>query len=151
MSRRRAWLKEAWNDLAAACGVAFGAGRESGRSALRLVVSVQLASGERRTIGALQQEDDEFVFRYDPEFIRLRDLPPLAEFPRLQQEYRSKTLWAFFASRLPPVERKDIKALLEREQGPISPKDVLRVLGRVAPRTVASPYELELAGPVAAQ
>jgi HipA-like protein len=147
MATRRSWLKDAWKDLAEACGISFDAGSKLGESALRLVVSVHLASGERCDIGYLRREDGEFVFRYDPGFIRRKDLPPLSEFPRLEQEYRSKTLWAFFASRLPPVERKDIKALLEDEKGRISPKDVLRVLGRVAPRTVASPYELELAGP----
>ena len=147
MAKKRFWLKDAWKDLAEACGISFGTGPGRAEPDLRLVVSVVLPSGERRDIGFLRREDDEFVFRYTPEFIERRDVPPLSEFPRVEQEYRSRTLWAFFASRLPPVDRKDIKALLEHEKGRISPKDVLRVLGRVAPRTVASPYELELAGP----
>ncbi len=151
MANRRGWLKDAWNEIAEACGFRHGGGPGGGRSDLRLIVILQLPDGHRQLVGTLTQEDREFVFRYDPSFVKAGGLPPIAEFPGLDQEYRSERLWAFFEARLPPVDRKDIKAMLEDAEGRISPKDILRVLGHVSKRTVASPYELELTGPVASR
>ncbi len=147
MANRRGWLKDAWSELAEACGFRKGGGPQGGRSDLRLIVGLQVPGEGFQIVGTLTQEDLEFVFRYDPSFVKAGTLPPIPEFPRLDQEYRSEQLWAFFEARLPPVERQDIKAMLEDAKGRISPKDVLRVLGHVSKRTVASPYELELAGP----
>lgn len=151
MANRRGWLKGAWDEIAEACGFRHGGGPGKGRSDLRLIVALQLEDSRRQVVGTLSQEDGEFVFRYDRSFIESGELPPIPEFPRTEQVYRSKRLWAFFEARLPPVDRKDIKAMLEHADGRISPGDVLKVLGRVSKRTVASPYELELAGPAPAR
>jgi len=151
MANRRGWLKDAWDEIAEACGFRDRRGPGNGRSDLRLVVSVQLPHGKRQLVGTHSQEDGEFVFRYDPSFVKAGGLPPISEFPQVDREYRSKDLWAFFEARLPPVDRKDIKELLEHGEGRIAPGDILRVLGRVSKRTIANPYELELAGPALAR
>ena len=88
---------------------------------------------------------------HDTAFAKAKGLPPIPEFPDVEQEYRSERRWALFEARLPPVDRKDIKAMLAIAKSRISPKEVLRVLGHVCKRTVASPYELELASPVASR
>jgi HipA-like protein len=97
----------------------------------------------KRVLGRLSKEGAEFVFRYDPAFAKSHDAHPISAFPRLGEEYRGEALWPFFAVRLPPVERQDVQEALERHQ--ISKHDVLRMLGELSGRAVASPYRFSLA------
>lgn len=84
------------------------------------------------------------MFRYDPIFAQAQDATPISAFPDLDQEYRSEDLWPFFAVRLPPVEREDVKRALEQRHIPES--DVLRLLAELSRRGVSSPYRFSLAG-----
>ena len=111
----------------------------SGRS-LRLLLKF---GAERISVGMLTYEDDEYVFRYSPDY-RRRGLPPIAEFPDTSEVYRSEHLWPFFEVRVPPLNRPDIVSLLE-EKG-IRPTDLFGILGRIASRSVTSPFEFELQG-----
>ena len=113
----------------------------TGTTAVEVAVSTRAG---KRVLGLLTKEGGEFVFRYDPTFARAQDAMPISAFPDLDQEYRSEDLWPFFAVRLSPVEREDVKRALEQRHIPES--DVLRLLAELSRRGVSSPYRFSLAG-----
>jgi hypothetical protein len=95
-----------------------------------------------QVIGVLSQQAGEFVFRYDPAYAMARGAEPLPAFPSFHDEYRSAELWPFFAVRIPPAERSDVRAALERRG--LRPDQTLEVLGTLAKRSISNPYQLEL-------
>jgi HipA-like protein len=106
-------------------------------------VFIALDEGKQQVVGDLSQEDGDFVFRYSPSYRSLPDANPLPAFPDLAEEYRARKLFPFFAVRLPPTEREDVKHALRRRG--IASSDQLRILGSLAKRGIANPYEFELA------
>ena len=108
-----------------------------------LRVYARVPDGERQHIGTLTVEDGEFVFRYTSEFIAKPTMQPISYFPDLRREYRSANLWTFFQIRIPPMDRADVAEALGRRK--VDPSDVLSVLDTVARKTIANPYEVELA------
>lgn len=108
-------------------------------------MTLSLPGGQRQIVGYLSRESGEYVFSYDPSFARSGQLPPIPEFPSVNDVYRSERLWAFFEARIPPPDRQDIKAILDRSATGTSSADVLSILGQVSRKTVASPYDLEVA------
>ena len=116
---------------------------EPGNSSDKLRLFVLLPDGERQLIGALWADKGEYVFAYDDAFRRAPRVQPLAAFPDVDKVYRDAKLWTFFRARIPPVARQDVRNALERSN--TDPADTLRVLARVARRSVANPYVLEAA------
>ena len=94
----------------------------------------------RYLVGRLSRERDEFVFRYDSDYGE----EPISAFPQIDQEYRSQHLWPFFAVRIPPIDREDMrKEILARS---LEEDQIIEILGSVARVSVTNPYEFELAG-----
>lgn len=124
--------------------------RRPGRSPKKLLVYLPEA-GTRVLVGNLSVqgdgEDAEFVFRYSADY-RKRGLPPIKDFPELAGEFRSDRLPTFFMARIPPLDRDDVRTLLAERK--VATTDLIGVLGHVARRDVASPFELEFAEPNAA-
>lgn len=100
-------------------------------------------SDQQRLIGFLTQEGGDFVFRYAKEFASAKGAHPISAFPDLDEPYRSRQLWPFFAVRLPPTERADVQEALRRV-GVRDDADALTLLGTLGKQSVASPYVLEL-------
>lgn len=98
----------------------------------------------RVTLGTLSKEGQEFVFRYDPDFAHGESSKPISAFPDLEREYRTEELWPFFAVRVPPVERDDVREAMQRRH--IPEKDILRLLAELSGRGVSSPYRFAMAG-----
>jgi HipA-like protein len=98
---------------------------------------------ERQLIGVLWQERGEFVFRYDLAFARSPGAKAISAFPDLEDTYTSRQLWPFFAVRIPPPERADVRDVLAKHG--IKPEQTLEVLGTVAKRSISNPYQLDLA------
>jgi HipA-like protein len=94
-------------------------------------------------VGILSQEDGEFIFRYDAGYVRRPDARPISAFPELQMEYRERTLWPFFAARMPPMEREDVKSEISKSH--IQPGDTISLLGTLSKKTITNPYRFELA------
>ena len=98
------------------------------------------STDENYLVGRLSCEDGEFVFRYDSNYKGR----PISAFPEIAHEYRSKQLWPFFAVRIPPLDREDMRREIAsqslREDGTIA------ILGSVAKVSVTNPYEFKLAG-----
>jgi HipA-like protein len=110
---------------------------------VRVLAPVEGAQHELRLIGVLSQEEGSFVFRYDPSFVASTEAEPILAFPDLQTEYRSRELWPFFAVRIPPADRKDVREALARMH--LRPDQTLEVLGTLAKRSISNAYRLDLA------
>lgn len=78
------------------------------------------------------------MFRYHPEYSGY----PISSFPNLDQEYRSKHIWPFFAVRIPPLNRPDVREVLDRRA--IKDDQIFEILGAVGRLSVANPYEFRL-------
>lgn len=89
-------------------------------------------------VGRLSCEDDDYVFRYDTGYAG----EPISAFPMLDQEYRSPLLWPFFAIRIPPLDRQDMREEIASRS--LREDQILEILGTVATVSVANPYELRL-------
>lgn len=91
-------------------------------------------------LGTLRREGEEYIFAYFPEVKSL-----VFAFPDRHVEYRSRELWPFFASRIPPLGREDVQEWL-RNSG-LSEADTLEILGTLCARSIANPYVFEFEFP----
>ncbi len=89
-------------------------------------------------IGRLSLDGDEYVFRYEEGYSGR----PITAFPNLKREYRSNVLWPFFAIRIPPLEREDVRREMEKRS--LHEDQVLELLASVARLSIANPYEFKL-------
>lgn len=103
--------------------------------AIRILVP---SEGGDRIIGTLYKDGAEFVFEYDPTFATAPDSKPISAFPDLRKKYRSERLWPFFSIRIPRTEREEVREAMKRRE--IPDDDVIRLLGELSSRAVASPY-----------
>jgi HipA-like protein len=99
--------------------------------------------GDGDTIGFLEESQGRFVFRYADEYRRRADAVPISAFPHLDQVYKSKDLWPFFAVRFPPEHRPDVRELIDRKK--LASQSTLRRLVELSPRTISNPYRFEMA------
>lgn len=116
------------------------AGKAAGE---RIVVLLADGSGAERLVGFLSQEDDGFVFRYSKEFREDPRAVPISAFPDLEETYRAEKLWPFFAVRIPPSDRDDVRETMARRK--LSEDEPLKLLASLARRVATSPYELRMA------
>lgn len=91
-------------------------------------------------VGRLSCEEGEFVFRYDENYKG----KPISAFPEIEHEYRSRNLWPFFAIRIPPLDREDMRREIEKQS--LRDDQILEILGSVAKVSVTNPYEFKLTG-----
>lgn len=94
-------------------------------------------------IGTLSVQDGRWRFEYSDKFRRNTVLRPIVEFPDVNKAYESSELWQFFASRIPSPEQSEIEDILKRED--IKEDDAISLLKRFGKRTIANPFELEIA------
>ena len=93
---------------------------------------------KRVLVGRLSSEEGEYVFRYESGY----KAEPISAFPRRNQEYRSKRLWPFFAIRIPPLDRADMRQEIANRS--LREDQVIEILGSVAKVSVSNPYEFKL-------
>ena len=111
----------------------------SSKTPSELTLEVYLKTPEDMVlVGRLTCEQNEYVFRYDSDYQR----KPISAFPKLDQEYRSTLLWPFFAVRIPPLDREDMREEIANRS--LGEDQVLEILGSVAKISVANPYEFRL-------
>ena len=114
----------------------------------KIDVLLSLPNGKRLLVGTLSYADNEYVFQYSEAFKHQSDVPPIAAFANLGEEYRSPVLWPFFTVRLPPTHRADVQKLTAGRN--IDTADQVRMLAELGRRSLTSPYDLELRAPAAA-
>ncbi len=90
-------------------------------------------------IGRLTCDEDVYVFEYDPSY----SFTPISSFPDRNRVYRSKQLWPFFAIRIPPLDREDVREEITNRD--LGEDQVLEILASVAKVSVSNPYEFKLA------
>ena len=93
---------------------------------------------DRTKVGRLMCENSEFVFSYDAEFSG----PPISAFPNKEKVYRSSHLWPFFAVRIPPFGRHEMRQLMESRS--LREDQTIEILGAVARFSISNHYEFEL-------
>lgn len=98
------------------------------------------SADENILVGRLFCEDGEFVFRYDSNYRG----KPISAFPDIEHEYRSENLWPFFAVRIPPLDREDMRREIAKQS--LREDQIIQILGSVAKVSVTNPYEFRLAG-----
>ena len=89
-------------------------------------------------VGRLSSKEGEYIFRYDANYMG----DPISAFPKVDQEYRSRHLWPFFAIRIPPLNREDMRKEIAKLS--LEENQVLELLGSIAKISVANPYEFRL-------
>jgi HipA-like protein len=142
MGRRRR-ITESIRDLLESWGLPLRTARTSEKGdVLHLLLP---RDGREVLVGTLTVEGQDYVFRYTIEYREVQGARPLGAFPDLDgQEYRSNTLWPFFAARLPPLGRSDVQQVLEKAG--VDARDTLRVLATLSPRAATNPYIFRLGG-----
>lgn len=92
-----------------------------------------------RLIGILECHDGEFIFRYHEKY----DGYAISAFPKMDKKYKSKDLWPFFSSRIPPLEREDVHREIKDRQ--IGEDQIIELLATVAKSSATNPYQFRLA------
>lgn len=97
---------------------------------------------EHLPVGLLSLENGIWSFRYTVEFKRQSRIKPLPEFPILDNVYHSKTLWPFFAFRIPGMNQPQAKDLAQKKG--ITEGNIVELLDLFGRKSINNPFELEL-------
>ena len=89
-------------------------------------------------VGRLSCENGEFVFRYDPSYVG----EPISAFPAIYRRYSSNHLWPFFAIRIPPLDREDMRK--EITNCSLREDQIIEIQGSVSKISASNPYEFKL-------
>ena len=110
----------------------------SERAAYTKLEVYRSTSDEPVLVGRLTSEAGVYIFSYDERYTG----SPVPAFPDKGREYRSEFLWPFFAIRIPPLEREDVRQEMERKK--LDEKDVFGILGTLGRISISNSYELRL-------
>ena len=91
-------------------------------------------------IGTLCADKGQWVFTYSDEFRKQSEIKPIVDFPVPDREYRSRTLWPFFALRIPSPKQPEVREFIERL--PEDKVDEGILLKEFGTRSIANPFRL---------
>jgi HipA-like protein len=91
-------------------------------------------------IGTLTADKGEWAFSYSDEFRRQTEIKPIVDFPDVKKPYRSRTLWPFFALRIPSPEQAAVREFLRSH--PEKKPDEGILLKEFGERSIANPFRL---------
>ena len=103
----------------------------------KLALKVMLGSHE---IGTLIADKGEWIFSYSEEFRKQSEIKPIIDFPDLKRQYRSRSLWPFFALRIPSPEQPAVREFLRSH--PEQKPDEGILLKEFGERSIANPFRL---------
>ncbi len=86
------------------------------------------------SVGTLSFYDGYWYFEYSDEFIGQTEILPLVNFPDKSKQYKSDTLWPFFATRVP----SNAQLMIPDEQK----TDIIQDLKNYGRRTISNPFIL---------
>ena len=133
-------LREKFSDFLHSFGISAAPAPETTASKAGVDVVLNLTSEEPLLIWTLSCESGEYIFRYSEVFKHRLEVPPIGAFPDRNREYRSRELWPFFQVRIPPVDRPDVRQILEEKK--LDRSDLMSLLPALGGRAVTSPYDL---------
>jgi hypothetical protein len=94
----------------------------------------------RLEIGTLRAENGEWVFAYSDQFRKQSEIKPIVDFPATDRAYRSRSLWPFFALRIPSPKQPEVREFIERL--PEDSVDQSILLKEFGTRSIANPFRL---------
>jgi HipA-like protein len=94
----------------------------------------------RLEIGSLRAKNGNWNFTYSDEFRRQDKIHPIVDFPATDREYRSRTLWPFFALRIPSPKQPVVQEFIQRQ--PSATADEGMLLKEFGERSIANPFRL---------
>jgi HipA-like protein len=103
----------------------------------KLAFTVMLADVE---VGTLTAANGEWEFSYSDQFRRQHELKPIVDFPDVNKHYRSRSLWPFFALRIPSPTQPAVRNFIEGR--PDKKADEGLLLKKFGSRSVANPFRL---------
>lgn len=103
----------------------------------KLALKVML---DTQVIGTLTADKGEWTFSYSDEFRAQSEIKPIADFPDVKRQYRSRSLWPFFALRIPSPEQPAVREFIRNY--PKHKPDEGILLKEFGKRTIANPFRL---------
>ncbi len=103
-------------------------------------IVLDLTSEDPLLVGTLSAEGGQYTFRYSEVFKRRLDIPAISAFPNREEVYRAGELWPFFQVRLPPLDRPDVRRVVEERR--LNKDDLMSLLPALGGHVVTSPYNL---------
>jgi HipA-like protein len=91
-------------------------------------------------IGTLRADKGEWVFAYSDEFRKQSEIKPIVDFPVKNREYRSRSLWPFFALRIPSPKQPEVREFINSL--PEDKVDEGILLKEFGIRSIANPFRL---------
>ena len=91
-------------------------------------------------IGTLRADHTQWVFAYSDEFRNQSEILPIVDFPSVNQEYRTRILWPFFALRIPSLAQPAVREFIRSQPGAKADEGVL--LKEFGARCAANPFRL---------
>jgi HipA-like protein len=91
-------------------------------------------------VGTLRAENGIWWFAYSDEFRKQDEIKPIVDFPAKDREYRSQSLWPFFALRIPSPKQPNVREFIERM--PEDKVDEGILLKEFGARSIANPFRL---------
>jgi HipA-like protein len=91
-------------------------------------------------VGTLRAENGEWVFSYSEQFRHQSAVKPIVDFPATNREYRSRSLWPFFALRIPSPKQPEVRDFIKRmSEDEVNEGILLKEFGT---RSIANPFRL---------
>jgi HipA-like protein len=91
-------------------------------------------------VGTLRAERGQWIFSYSEDFKKQNQIKPIVDFPSLDREYRSDTLWPFFALRIPSTKQSAVRDFIDKL--PTDSVDEGVLLREFGSRSIANPFRL---------
>ena len=91
-------------------------------------------------IATLRAEKGEWVFVYSEAFRKQDEIKPIVDFPAKDKEYRSRTVWPFFALRIPSPSQPAVRDFIHSQ--PHEKVDESILLREFGERSIANPFRL---------
>lgn len=133
-------LRETLSNFLHSFGISGAPAHETAATKAGVDVVLNLTAEDPLLVGTLSCEDGQYIFRYSEVFKHRPELPTIGAFPDRNHVYRSSELWPFFQVRIPPVDRPDVRQILEEKK--LDRRDLMSLLPALGGRAVTSPYNL---------
>lgn len=92
-------------------------------------------------VGILSVNDGHWKFIYSDEFKNQDVIKPLIDFPEINKEYETATLWPFFSYRIPGLNQPKVqKQIIEKK---IDAKNQIELLKEFGNISVYNPFKLK--------
>jgi HipA-like protein len=91
-------------------------------------------------VGTLRTDNGQWVFAYSEDFLKQSEIKPIVDFPLTNREYRSGSLWPFFALRIPSPKQPEVREFIVRQ--PDEKVDEGILLKEFGTRSIANPFRL---------